>query len=167
MFVYVRIYFFFVRHAYVFGIRVRCEMISMINLVNTRHLTLLHVFFLWWKPPRSACPVTFKYVINDQLQSPWYMSPFWQLLGIISVVTSSMKADLLSQECTWMRKTFVYFLSDESVLWWGWGGRGAAGRRSACEVGPEGRVQVSSRGSHRTCNPTVKMSIWRPEVDYV
>ena len=33
----------------------------------------------------------------------------------------------------------MYFLSDKSVLCRGWGGRGAAGRRGACEVGPEGQ----------------------------
>ena len=97
-------------------------------------------FFLVMKTSKICMPSDFQICDKcDQLQSPWCVSPFWQLLGIISVVTSSMKADLLSQECTWMRKKFMYFLSDKSVLCRGWGGRGAAGRRGACEVGPEGQ----------------------------
>lgn len=46
LFVYVRIYLFFVRHAYIFGLCIRCEMIGTINLVKTRHLMQLHGFLL-------------------------------------------------------------------------------------------------------------------------
>lgn len=93
-----------------------CDQISSISALPA-HLFHREVFLLLITHYEVLSDVSrLSYFCKKKKKSNFNSSKFWQTLEIFFCVISSIKKDLLSPECIWVRKEFMLFFLRKCVL---------------------------------------------------